>query len=78
MIVEVGSTCGIMESGNGGVDMTIMTKQKKKKTRTAVDAEKDALKAEVAATKGCLAWLPYSVDQFLREKREEVARENGE
>lgn len=56
--------------------MTTMSKRKKKGDKAPVDAARAARKAALAAARGSLAWVDYSVDDFLREKREEVEREN--
>ncbi len=48
--------------------------RKKKKT----DTDREARKAALAAARGSLAWVKYSVDDYLREKREENAGENRE
>lgn len=61
--------------------MTTMSKHKKKIGKSISDFaadEKEARRAALAAARGALAWVDYSVDDFLREKREEVDRENAE
>lgn len=45
-----------------------------KKSRVKSVAEKKAL---IDSLCGSLAWVDYSVAEYLREKREEVKRENG-
>lgn len=47
---------------------------KKAKPRTDAQTEKKAL---IDSLCGSLSWVDYSVDEYLREKREEVERENG-
>lgn len=48
--------------------------EKKAKPKSNSQAEKRAL---IDSLCGSLSWVDYSVDEYLREKREEVKRENG-
>ncbi len=52
--------------------MTATTTQKD----TATDNDRELRKAALAAARGSLAWVNYTADDYLREKREDVAREN--
>lgn len=54
---------------------TALKRDKKQivKSRKTVDAKRKAL---VESLCGSLSWVDCSVDQYLREKREEVEREN--
>ncbi len=49
-------------------------KKSPKKPGAASLAEKKAL---IDSLCGSLSWVDYSVDEYLREKREEIRRENG-
>jgi hypothetical protein len=48
--------------------------EKAAESKTASLTKKKAL---IDSLCGSLAWVDYSVDEYLREKREEVKRENG-
>ena len=39
--------------------------------------EKQELKKAVDAAYGCLSWVDYSVDEYLREKWAETEQENN-
>lgn len=58
--------------------MTTTTPPKKTsgRPRKMTRQEKQEWKAVVQAAYGSLAWVDYSVDEYLREKYAETAREN--
>ena len=60
---------------------TLMKKKRTKKTphaqATMTKQEKQELKKAVDAAYGCLSWVDYSVDEYLREKWAETEQENN-
>ena len=58
--------------------MTTLAQQKKRGSKDPLDPDKEARRAAIANARGSLAWVNYSVDDFLRDKRKEVDRENQE
>jgi hypothetical protein len=58
--------------------MTTLIKRNNKREKKPVDSDREARRAAIAAARGSLAWVNYSVDDFLRDKRKEVDRENHE
>ncbi len=56
--------------------MTTITRQKRR--NMPVNTDREQRKAALAAARGSLAWVRYSADDYLREKREEVKRETME
>ncbi len=55
--------------------MTTLPKEKRGR-KNPDDPDREARKTAISAARGSLAWVDYSVDDFLRDKREEVDREN--